>query len=124
MKTPETVKYNLPGFTSENAHPGKRSMIKSTINEREIRVPKTLSTLETELLSFISTQPGIYGYQLIQGDSLNNGSLYRLLNKLRKWGYLEMQLEPQAEIPTHYGQARRLYTITEAGLEKLRDSQS
>ncbi len=76
--------------------------------------------LELCLLTILSQRESSYGFELLQlfetsGLAINEGTLYPLLNRMHKNGWLESHWET----PTESGHPRRFYQLSNAGKKQL-----
>lgn len=86
--------------------------------ERELK----RGTLEMVLLKMLSRRE-MYGYEIVStidehtgtGFSITDGTLYPVLYRLEKAGYVEPRWETQER-----GVPRKYYRVTEAGAEQMR----
>lgn len=111
---------------------GRRSY---TMEERPdgsmAQVPVELYQSERDTLTYAASQaeltpdtPQFYAKQVMhlidsEHNTVSTGAIYKLLNRLERWGYLSSQYEPLD--PTIQGPhvRKRFYSITEAGKAKI-----
>ena len=60
--------------------------------------------------------------QELASRHVSRGALYRTFDRLSTKGYLEWTLEDDGPVPERGGHPMRRFTVTEAGLDALRES--
>lgn len=72
-----------------------------------------------KVLNDFLSHPGeeLYGLQVIRATGLKSGTLYPILERLLEEGWAEAQWESD---PSRRGPRRRLYRLTELGLDEAR----
>ena len=58
------------------------------------------------------------------GRSVSRGALYRTFDRLEQKGYVDWALEDGSPVPNRGGHPMRLFRVTEAGLDALRESRN